>query len=155
MPAAGRAGQFSISATLIFCYSASQGAAGGALGDVFGLGGCDGLPLHVGGVVGATSAQRLDVVGDPAGAGGARFAGGRAGVEAFEGNDGGCAARCGLRFGMLRQCDDGQRDGGQQGEGHQASSDNSFLPRGDSIGIMPGCWQAGQGTYLRRSPYFI
>lgn len=67
MPAAGRAGQFSISATLIFCYSASQGAAGGALGDVFGLGGCDGLPLHVGGVVGATSAQRLDVVGDPAG----------------------------------------------------------------------------------------
>lgn len=105
MPAAGRAGQFSISATLIFCYSTTQGAAGGALGDVFGLGGCDGLPLHVGGVVGATSAQRLDVVGDPAGAGAARFAGGRAGVEAFEGNDGGGAARCGLRFGMLRQCD--------------------------------------------------
>lgn len=146
MPAVGRAGQFSISAALIFCYRGSQCAAGGALGDVFGLGGFDGLPLHVGGVVGAPCAQRLDVVGDPAGAGAARFAGGRAGVEAFEGGDGGGAPRCGLRLGMLRQCDDGQRDAGQQGDGHQASSDNNFLPRGDSTGIMPGCWQAGQAS---------
>lgn len=66
-----------------------------------------GLPLHVGRVVGAAGTQGDDVVGDVAGAGAVRLAGGRAGVQAFEGGDGGRVAR---RGGVRRGLAGGERE---------------------------------------------